>query len=100
MPPINTIMVHTLILPEDRRDATVLGQAQRLLGKRGRAGRRGARGPRVPRSATSAAADVMLGHALFMANRLGQVSDELENLKAYIGRIEKRPAFQTAITMQ
>ena len=31
MPPINTIMVHTVILPPDRRDETVLGQAQRLL---------------------------------------------------------------------
>ncbi|CAN0590066.1 unnamed protein product, partial [Ectocarpus sp. 12 AP-2014] len=31
MPPMNTIVVHTILLPEDRRDATVLGQAQRLL---------------------------------------------------------------------
>ena len=36
----------------------------------------------------------------FLANRLGQVSDELNNLQGYIGRIEKRPAFQKAITMQ
>lgn len=36
---------------------------------------------------------------LFMSNRIGQVSDELENLKAYIGRIEKQPAFHKAITM-
>ena len=42
----------------------------------------------------------MLGHSLFMANRLGQVSDDLSNLKGYIGRIEARPAFQTAINMQ
>jgi glutathione S-transferase len=45
------------------------------------------------------AADVMLGHAIFMANRLGQVSDEMVNLKGYVERIEKRPAFQTAIQM-
>ena len=33
MPPVNTIVVQTIILPEERRDATVLGQAQRLLTK-------------------------------------------------------------------
>ena len=43
------------------------------------------------------AADIMLGHSIFMANRLGQVSDEQSNLKAYIGRIEGRPAFQKAM---
>ena len=31
MPPMNTIVVHTILLPEDRRDPVVLGQAQRLL---------------------------------------------------------------------
>lgn len=46
------------------------------------------------------AADVMLGHACFMSNRLGCVSDDMENLKAYVERIAARPAFQTAITMQ
>ncbi len=46
------------------------------------------------------AADIMLGHACFMSNRLGCVTDEKSNLKAYIGRIEARPAFQTAIQMQ
>mgnify|MGYP005722595693 FL=1 len=33
MPPVNTIVVQTLLLPPDRRDETVLGQAQRLLAK-------------------------------------------------------------------
>ncbi len=33
MPPINTIIVQTILLPEDRRDETALGQAQRLLSK-------------------------------------------------------------------
>ena len=35
-----------------------------------------------------------------MANRLGVVTDEMKNIKAYVARIEARPAFQTAITMQ
>lgn len=98
MPPINTIMVHTVLLPPDRRDATVLGQAQRLLARAvapvdtALDGREYLVGPFT-------AADIMLGHALFMANRLGQVSEEMKNLKGYLGRIESRPAFQKAIQM-
>lgn len=38
-------------------------------------------------------------HPLFMPNRLGQVSDELVDLKVHLGRIEERPAFEKAITM-
>ncbi|MEM8636044.1 MAG: glutathione S-transferase family protein [Pseudomonadota bacterium] len=99
MPPINTIVVQTILLPEDRRDAAALGQAQRLLTK-----------ALAPVDETLAgkdylmgdfsAADLMLGHAAFMANRLGCVPDEMANLKAYVQRISERPAFQTAITMQ
>ena len=99
MPPINTIVVHTLILPEERRDVTVLGQAQRLLTK-----------SLVPVNETLAekdyligdfsAADIMLGHSVYMSNRFGCVTDDMVNIKAYIERIETRPAFQTAITMK
>ena len=99
MPPINTIVVHTLLLPEERRDATVLGQAQRLLTK--------SLGPvddalegRDYLIGEFSGADIMLGHACFMANRLGCVPEEMEHLKAYVQRIADRPAFQTAINMQ
>ncbi len=96
MPPVNTIVVHTLILPPDRRDATVLGQAQRLLTK--------ALAP-VEEALTGreyligdfSAADVMLGHAVFMSNRLGCVTDEMLTLKGYVERIAARPAFDKAI---
>ncbi|PPR15280.1 MAG: hypothetical protein CFH33_01540 [Alphaproteobacteria bacterium MarineAlpha9_Bin3] len=96
MPPMNTIVVHTIILPEDRRDQTVLGQAQRLLSK-----------ALVPINGTLkdkeyligdfSAADIMLGHALYMSNRLNCVTDDLSNIKDYISRIEGRPSFQKAI---
>lgn len=98
MPPINTVVVQTILLPEDRRDATVLGQAQRLLTK--------ALGP-VNEALDGkdyligdfSGADIMLGHACFMSNRLGCVPDEMTHLKAYVERISARPAFQTAITL-
>lgn len=98
MPPVNTIVVQTVLLPPDRRDETALGQAQRLLGK--------ALAPVDDVLAGKdylignfSAADIMLGHACFMANRLGCVGDEMANLKGYVERIAARPAFQTAIEM-
>ena len=99
MPPVNTIVVQTLLLPPDRRDETALGQAQRLLSKalvpvdEALAGRDYLIGD-------FSAADIMLGHACFMSNRLGCVSDDMPNLKAYVERVAARPAFKTAIEMQ
>ena len=98
MPPINTIMVHTVLLPPERRDQTTLEQAQRLL-SRSVAPINEALTGRDYLVGTFSAADIMLGHSIFMANRLGQVSDEMGNVKEYVGRIEARPAFQTAINM-
>ncbi len=98
MPPMNTIVVHTIILPADRRDETVLGQAQRLLQK-----------SLAPINETLigkdyligdfSAADIMLGHSCFMADKLGCISDEMTDLKRYVQRISNRPAFKTAIEM-
>jgi glutathione S-transferase len=45
------------------------------------------------------AADLMLGHSCFMANRLGCVTDDMQNIKDYVARIDARPAFKKAITM-
>ena len=99
MPPINTIIVHTMLLPPERRDETVLGQAQRLLGRALQPVDDALAGKEYLIGAFSAA-DVMLGHACYMSNRLGCVGEDMANLKGYVGRIEARPAFQTAIRMQ
>ena len=98
MPPINTIMVHTVLLPPERRSEETLGQAQRLL-SRAVAPVDSALEGREYLVGNFSAADVMLGHSLFMASRLGQVSEELVNLKGYVKRIEARAAFQTAVTL-
>lgn len=99
MPPVNTIVVQTLLLPPDRRDETALGQAQRLLTKALQPVEEALAGKDYLIGDFSAA-DIMLGHACFMSNRLGCVSDDMVNLKRYVANIESRPAFQTAITMQ
>ena len=96
MPPINTIVVHTLLLPPERRDETVLGQAKRLL-TRALAPVDEALEGRDYLIGDFSAADIMLGHACFMSNRSGCVTDEMVNLKGYIERIAARPAFDKAI---
>jgi glutathione S-transferase len=99
MPAVNTIVVQTVLLPEDRRDATVLAQAQRLLAKSLEPVNTALEG-RDYLIGDFSAADIMLGHACFMSNRLGCVADEMLHLKAYVAKVTARPAFQTAITMQ
>lgn len=99
MPPVNTIVVQTVLLPPDRRDEKALGQAQRLLSKALEPVNAALEG-REYLIGNFSAADVMLGHACFMSNRLGCVSEEMPHLKAYVGRVESRPAFKTAIEMQ
>ena len=99
MPPMNQIVVQKFLLPPDRRDANALRQAENLLTK--------SLGPinealngRDYLIGDFSAADIMLGHACFMANRNGCVTNEMTNIKAFVKNIEARPAFQTAITMQ
>jgi glutathione S-transferase len=96
MPPMNTIVVHTMLLPPERRDETVLGQAQKLL-SRAVAPVNSALEDREYLIGDFSAADIMLGHSMFMANRFGQVADEMANVKGYVARIEARPAFHKAI---
>ena len=98
MPPMNQIVVQTILLPPDRRDETVLNQATNLLSK-----------ALMPVNdflenkdyliGDFSAADCMLGHSCFMSNRFGTVSDDMENIKRYVSNIESRPAFKKAITL-
>jgi len=99
MPPVNTIVVQTILLPPERRDETALGQAKRLLSKALQPVDEALAGKDYLIGDFSGA-DIMLGHACFMSNRLGCVGDELVHLKAYVERVAARPAFHTAITMQ
>ena len=96
MPPINTIVVQTILLPPERQNKEALDQATRLLG-RALAPIDGALAGKDYLIGDFSAADVMLGHSCFMANRFGSVSEDMKQLKAYIGRIDARPAFQKAM---
>ena len=97
MPPMNTIVVHTLILPEERRNEEVLRQARNLLTK-----------ALLPVNQLLeknkylidkfSGVDFMLGHSLYMSNKLKCVSDEMINIKNYLSLINEREAFQKAIS--
>ena len=96
MPPVNTIVVQTVLLPPDRRDETALAQAQKLLTRALAPVDEGLIGKDYLIGDFSGA-DIMLGHACFMSNRLGCVTDEMTNLKGYVERVAARPAFQKAM---
>ena len=98
MPPMNQIVVQTILLPPDRRDEVVLNQAKKLLSK-ALAPVNDALAGKDYLIGDFSAADLMLGHSCFMANRLGCVTDDMQNIKDYVARIDARPAFKKAITM-
>ena len=86
MPPMNQI------------DEAVLNQAKKLLSK-ALAPVNDALAGKDYLIGDFSAADLMLGHSCFMANRLGCVTDDMQNIKDYVARIDSRPAFKKAITM-
>ena len=96
MPPMNTIVVHTILLPPERRDETVLGQAQRLLTNALKPVEENLEGKDYL-VGDFTAADTMLGHACFMSNNLGCVSDEMPNIRSYVQRLVDRPAFKKGV---
>ena len=96
MPPMNTIVVQTILLPPERQNKEALDQATRLL-TRALAPINEALDGKDYLIGDFSAADVMLGHSCFMSNRFGCVGEELTHLRAYVERIEARPCFQKAI---
>ncbi len=98
MPPINTIVVHTLLLPPDRQDPVVRDQARRLLTRSWGPVEETLEGKEYLIGDFSGA-DIMLGHAAFMSNRLGCLGEGMTNLKAYVERIAARPAFQKGFNL-
>jgi len=93
MPPVNTIVVQTILLPPERQNKQALGQAQKLLAKSVAPVNDALEG-REYMLGDFSAVDIMLGHACYMSRRLGSVSEDMTNLQAYLDRIEARPAFQ------
>ena len=96
MPPINIIVVQTILLPKERQNAESLSQAQKLLGKALSPVNQNLKDKEYLIGDFSGA-DIMLGHALYMSNKLGCVTEEMTNIKNYIERLIARPHFTKAI---
>lgn len=96
MPPINTIVVQTILLPPERRSEEILGQAKRLLTKSLEPLHEAIAGKDYM-IGTLSGVDFMLGHACYMARRLRCMPEEMTHLHAYVNRLEARPAFDKGI---
>ena len=97
MPPINTIVVQTILLPPERRSEEALGQARKLLTNALAPLNAAMEGHDYVASDLSGA-DFMIGHASFMARRLGCMPEEMTHLHGYVKRLEQRPAFLKGIS--
>jgi glutathione S-transferase len=95
MPPVNTIMVETFFLPEERRNQVNVDRATKLLTRMMGAVEQGLEA-REFLAGTFSGADIMTGHASIVAARLGADISGKPNLSAYIERLQNRPALQRA----
>ena len=97
MPPMNTIVVHSIILPPERRNPEVLRQAQNLLKKSILPVDELLSENKFLISDKVSGVDFMLGHALFMSDSLKCVSDDMKNIKRYLELIKNQEAFKKAL---
>ena len=95
MPPVNTIVVETILLPPERRNRVNVDRATRLL-TRMLGAVETALGEREYLAGDFSGADVMTGHACIVAARLGAEVSDKPNLRAYMERLQARPALRAA----
>lgn len=95
MPPINTIVVETVLLPPERRSQAHADRALRLLNR--------TLGPVETRlegreylADGFSIADTITGHACIMAEKRGADLSDKPNLRAYNERLLARPALEAA----
>lgn len=95
MPPVNVIVVETVLLPKERRNDTNVARASKLLSRMLAAVEQGLEGRDYLAGAFSAA-DIMTGHAVLVAKRFGADLSDQPNLSAYVERLQAREALQKA----
>ena len=95
MPPVNTIVVETILLPPERRNQSNVDRATKLLGQMLSAVDQHLAG-RDYLAGEFSGADIMTGHACTVAARLKADISDKPNVAAYIARVNARPALQRA----
>lgn len=95
MPHVNIIVVETILLPPERRNRVNVDRSTRQL-TRMLGAVDGALDGRDFLAGAFSAADIMCGHACIVASRLGADLADKPRLRAYIDRLEARPALRDA----
>ena len=95
MPPVNTVVVETILLPAERRNQANVDRAVKLLSRMLEAVDAHLAGREFLAGAFSGA-DIMTGHATIVAAKLGADVSDKPNVRAYIERLNARPALQAA----
>ena len=95
MPPVNTIVVETVFLSEERRNQVNVDRATKMVTRMLAAIEKHLEG-RKYLAGDFSGADIMTGHACIVAARLGGDLSDKPNVDAYIARLEERPALQKA----
>ena len=98
MPPVNIIVVETILLPAERRNQANVDRATKLLSRMLSAVDVHL-GGREFLAGDFSGADIMTGHACTVARRLGADVSDKPNVAAYIERLNARPAMQRAWAM-
>ena len=95
MPPVNIIVVETILLPPERRNQVNVDRATKLLSRMLSAVDAHLM-EREFLAGDFSGADIMTGHACTVARRLGADVSDKPNVAAYIERLNARPAMQRA----
>lgn len=95
MPPVNSIVVETILLPPERRNQVNVDRATKLLSRMLSAVDAHLAG-REFLAGEFSGADIMTGHACTVARRLGADVSDKPHVAAYIERLNGRPALQRA----
>ena len=91
MPPVNTLVVETKILPRDKSNPVNIARATKLLGRILAVVENGL-GEKNYLVGEFSAADIMCGHACIVAGRLGEGTADMPAVSSYIERLQSRPA--------
>ena len=96
MPPMNTLVVETILLPPERRTEVNVKRASKLLNQMLYAVNDNLSEKAYLVGPEMTAAEFMTGHAVIMSQRLGIDMQDKPYLIEYIKRLETRDAFITA----
>lgn len=98
MMPMGNIVVETILLPPERRSEEHAKRALKVLGRMLHAVETHMDG-REYLAGDFTAADTITGHTVLMCKRLNADMTGMDNLAAYMARLEARPALQKALAL-